>query len=80
MQKICFKCGVAVARPDCHKNRYGEYVCRSCQAAGVKASWWQALRQVSKKMVRRIVLWLTGAALLVLFVYLFFGFLARMDN
>jgi hypothetical protein len=32
--KTCARCGVSVAREDCHRNRYGEYICRPCQAAG----------------------------------------------
>ena len=47
---------------------------------GAKASWRQRLRQLSKKMIRRTVLWLSGAGLAVLFVWMFFGFLARMDS
>ena len=79
MQKVCFKCGATVARRECHKNRFGEYVCRTCQAAGIKASWAQRLRQMSKKMFRQVLLWLAGAAVAALFVWMFFGFLARMD-
>ena len=80
MQKACFKCDAMVARTDCHKNRFGEYVCRSCQAAGVKASWVQRMRQMSKKMLRQVLLWLAGAGLAAIFVWLFFGFMARMDS
>jgi hypothetical protein len=34
--KVCSSCGLIVARSDCHKNRYGEYICRACQASGVR--------------------------------------------
>jgi hypothetical protein len=34
--KVCSSCRLVVARSDCHKNRYGEYICRACQASGVR--------------------------------------------
>ena len=36
MIKQCAACGSQVARKDCHRNRYAEYICRPCQANGVK--------------------------------------------
>jgi hypothetical protein len=36
MSRICSACGTVVARKECHKNRYGEYICRECQSAGIK--------------------------------------------
>src|SRR5512133_3216109 len=36
MSRVCSACGTSVARGDCHKNRYGEYICRECQSAGIK--------------------------------------------
>ena len=53
--KSCASCGVDVARQDCHRNRYGEYICRTCQAAGIRFSpqrrrfhWLHRLVQVSR--------------------------------
>jgi hypothetical protein len=80
MQKVCFKCGETVERRDCHKNRFGEYICRSCQAGGVKASWYRPLSKIVKMMFRQILLWLAGAAVIALFVWMFIGFLAGMDS
>ena len=34
--KVCSSCRLVVARTDCHRNRYGEYICRACQASGVR--------------------------------------------
>lgn len=34
--KVCSSCRLVVTRTDCHKNRYGEYICRACQASGVR--------------------------------------------
>lgn len=36
--KIFSVCGLTVARRDCHKNRYGKYICKNCQAAGVNTA------------------------------------------
>jgi len=36
--KDCAGCGTSVPRQDCHRNRYGEYICRTCQAAGIRFS------------------------------------------
>lgn len=36
MLRVCSACGVNIERKDCHKNRYSEYICRKCQAAGIK--------------------------------------------
>jgi hypothetical protein len=38
MYRKCFSCGATVLRRDCHKNRYGEYVCRACQGGGARFS------------------------------------------
>jgi hypothetical protein len=35
MLRTCSGCGKTVKRKDCHKNRYGEYHCRTCQRTGV---------------------------------------------
>lgn len=51
----CACCGAEVVRRDCHKNRYGEYICKSCQAAGKRCSrryqilglWRPALRGIA---------------------------------
>lgn len=34
--KVCSACAATVERKNCHKNRYSEYICRRCQAAGTK--------------------------------------------
>ena len=74
MLKTCFSCGISVARKDCHKNRYKEYVCRSCQSVGVKLTGRQRFRRLKRIMQRieptfwRIVIWvgLTASTLWVL--------------
>lgn len=36
MTRQCSACGTVVARKECHRNRYAEYICRACQAKGIK--------------------------------------------
>lgn len=66
MLRKCSGCGLTVPRRHCHKNRYGEYLCRTCQASGLKftkaARWRSWIGQTPA-----IVLWsLIGTALLAL--------------
>lgn len=44
MFRRCAVCGFTVARQYCHKNRYKEYICRTCQAAGARFTWPARLR------------------------------------
>jgi hypothetical protein len=80
MYKVCSTCGTNVERKDCHRNRFGEYICRSCQAAGVKFSWRRRLHRLTQKTLRKILWGLTGVSIVVVFVWMFFNFLARMDS
>jgi hypothetical protein len=36
MSRACSACGAIVAREECHKNRYAQYICRQCQSTGIK--------------------------------------------
>ena len=36
MNRQCAACGTVVARKECHRNRYAEYICHPCQAKGIK--------------------------------------------
>lgn len=72
MLRKCSGCGATVPRRHCHKNRYGEYVCRSCQAAGIKftkaARWRSWIGQTPA-----IVMWsLTVTALLALLIWVLY--------
>ena len=33
--RVCSACGATVARQDCHKNRYAEYICHQCRRDGI---------------------------------------------
>ncbi len=56
--KICSACGATVARTDCHRNRYREYICHACQARGVRFTWSRRLhtrwRQFRKARGRQL--------------------------
>ena len=53
--KKCSVCGTTVRRRDCHKNRYGEYICRPCQANGMRFTPRRQLIHGGKKWVIRFV-------------------------
>src|SRR5512133_3886931 len=42
--KVCSACDATVERKKCHKNRYGEYICRSCLAGGTRFTRWGRLK------------------------------------
>lgn len=80
MPRKCSGCGVTVARRDCHKNRYGEYVCRTCQAAGMKstrtARWRRWLGQTPG-----IILWsLAGTALIALAIWALYAAMLGVES
>lgn len=60
--KLCVGCGLTFARRDCHRNRYGEYFCRACQAGGVRSTRLVRLRHGYARVLSRF--WI-GAALVV---------------
>lgn len=46
--KVCSACDATVERKKCHKNRYGEYICRSCLAGGTRSTWRGQLRHFGR--------------------------------
>lgn len=69
MSRICSVCGAAVARKDCHKNRYTEYICRKCQAAGIKFTRRGQLRYWMKWALPVFLLSLVIASLALLLMW-----------
>jgi hypothetical protein len=67
MPRTCVGCGTVVSRRDSHRNRYGEYVCRSCEASGIKFSTYQRVRRWLKRTAPRGLLWI-GVLILALIV------------
>jgi hypothetical protein len=80
MSKICAICHAVVERKDCHRNRYRQYICHTCQAAGLKTTWQRRFRKWTKLEMRKAAQFLAVAGVVVVFVWLFFNFLARIDG
>ncbi len=53
--RACAACGAMVSRQDCHRNRYGEYICRTCQSAGVKHTLRGTLNKRGKAWALRLL-------------------------
>lgn len=71
MSMPCSSCKAPVLRRDCHQNRYGEIICRSCQAAGVRFTWQRRLRHRLRHAAWSVWLLLGATALVLLLVWLF---------
>ena len=72
MMKSCSSCGETVLRTDCHRNRYGEFICRKCQAQGIKFTQRGRANQYVKSWLIRL-LWLLAGILVFIVVYWWFG-------
>jgi recombinational DNA repair protein (RecF pathway) len=72
MFKVCAACGATVDRKDCHRNRYGEYICRKCSAAGIKFTWHRRLRHLAKAKLRKFLPMLPVAGLALLLIWVLY--------
>jgi hypothetical protein len=72
--KTCSACGKKVARQDCHKNRFGEYICRTCQQAGITATKQSRSRAWLKRAMRRSFWGLMGTVLTLMVLAMLFLF------
>lgn len=72
--KVCAACGTSVARQDCHKNRFGEYICRNCQAAGIRFTRQSRVWSWVRRALRRSAWGLVGTALILVVLALLFLF------
>lgn len=66
MLRVCSVCGAVVERKDCHKNRFGEYICHKCQLAGKTLKWHQRLRLLMTGMLPGFLVRLPVAVLVLL--------------
>ena len=66
MTSICAGCKRSVPRADCHRNRYGEYICHACQQRGIRSTWRNRLRHHWRTLTIGVwvMLGLTALALL----------------
>ena len=77
--KVCSACSLAVPRKDCHKNRYGQYICKTCQAAGVKFTRAGRLRHGSRHALMWAWLGVGGVVMVVFLVWAVYSFLTDAD-
>ena len=69
----CIFCGSKAPRLECHRNRYGEFICRRCSAEGKR---WSRRRVVQRALIR-CLLYLGGIALLFVILWKVFAMLGR---
>lgn len=75
--KVCVGCKKEVPRQDCHRNRYGEYICKDCQAAGLKYTWRHALTGQLKIGAKKYRVWAAYVLVGLLAVGVFYMVLDR---
>ena len=73
--RVCSGCGATVAREDCHKNRYSEYICHSCQRDGIMFTRRAQLRHYFQSSLARASLFLVGAGLVLLAAWALYKYL-----
>ncbi len=71
MLLICSACKAPVLRQNCHRNRYGEFICRACQASGIRFSWLRRLQHAVGKLGLAVWVFLGAMATLLLLAWLF---------
>ena len=77
--KVCSSCGLVVARRDCHKNRYDQYICRACQASGVRFTRFTQLRFLGGRLFSWFWLGLAVVVLLSLLIFTLYVLVAHVD-
>lgn len=80
MTRVCASCGAVVARQDCHKNRYGEYLCRVCLKSGVRSTSKGRARHWSRRVLRTGLRWVALVGLAGLLVGGFWYIMDHMAN
>ena len=73
--RVCSACGTTVARRDCHKNRYSEYICHQCQREGISFTRREQLRYLFRWSPARAFLLLMGLALILLVAWALYKYL-----
>ena len=79
MPRICTGCGATVSRRDCHRNRYGEYICRGCQAVGIKYSPRHLGRRIATWFRSRLLLGIPLAGLVALLLWTFYSVIMKVN-
>lgn len=78
--KTCSGCKREVLRQDCHRNRFGEYICRDCQNSGLKFTWRYALIRWVRRHSRRLLTGFGYVLLGLLLLTTFFMLLEHYSN
>lgn len=73
--RVCSACGTTVARQDCHKNRYSEYICHHCQRDGIMFTRREQYRHFFRWSTGRALLFLAGLCLILLIAWGFYNHL-----
>lgn len=68
-----------VPREDCHRNRYREYICKSCQAKGIRFTWSNRLRDYSKRSAVTLSVIAIACAIGMLILWAFYSVFLRLD-
>ncbi len=78
--RVCAGCKKEVPRQDCHRNRYGEYICRSCQAGGLKFTWPHALTGLLQRGLKKYGTRLLYVLVALCVIGIFFAVLDRFSS
>ena len=78
-KRACAGCRLLVAREQCHRNRYSEYICKSCQAKGIRFTWPNRLRDYSRRSIVTLTVIAICGAIGMLILWLFYSVFLRLD-
>lgn len=78
-KRVCAGCRSLVLRDDCHRNRYHEYICKSCQANGIRFTWRNRLREYSRRSALTISIVAIASAVGMLILWIFYSVFMRVD-
>ncbi len=78
-KKACAGCRQLVARADCHRNRYDEYICASCQAKGLRFTWRNRLLAYWRRSALTVLIIAVAIVLGALLLRLFFAVFLQLD-
>lgn len=78
-KKACAACRLWVSREDCHRNRYNEYICKSCQAKGIRFTWHNRLRDYARRFATTLSIVAVSGAIGMFILWIFYSVFMRLD-
>ena len=66
-------------RDDCHRNRYNEYICKSCQAKGIRFTWRNRLRAYLRRSALTLSIVAIASAVGMVILWVFYAAFVRVD-